>query len=239
MIVIGGAACEDYFDSVGLAFRATHDIDIVLLVEQIDDRFLRAFWDFIRMGDYEIDHSLEGKVRFYRFKNPKKEDFPKMLELFSRSNDKLRLPENLTAIPISVSEEISSLSALVMDDDYYELLRNNIHSGNLIHRANELVLIVLKIKAFLDLRRRRLLGDGIDERQIKKHRGDIFRIGATLTDDHLMGVTRGIRNDIDEFLEIIGKNPPDIKGILKSMGVTTAIPIEEITGLLDRCFSLE
>ena len=32
-IVIGGVACEDHFDEEGLDFRATKDIDLVLVVE--------------------------------------------------------------------------------------------------------------------------------------------------------------------------------------------------------------
>jgi hypothetical protein len=41
----------------GLAFRATKDLDIVLYVEALDAEFVRAFWDFVRGGGYEVQGS--------------------------------------------------------------------------------------------------------------------------------------------------------------------------------------
>ena len=78
--------------------------DIVLIVENINDEF-----------------DLEKKC-FYRFKNPKNNDFPKMIELFSR-NQNILLPEDIHLIPIHVSDEISSLSAILLNEDYYQLIR--------------------------------------------------------------------------------------------------------------------
>ena len=37
--IIGGAACDLLFDEVGLDFRATKDIDMVLCVEVVDAAF--------------------------------------------------------------------------------------------------------------------------------------------------------------------------------------------------------
>jgi formylmethanofuran dehydrogenase subunit E len=46
-ILIGGAACELIMDEVGLDFRATKDLDIVLIVEALDPAFSETFWAFI------------------------------------------------------------------------------------------------------------------------------------------------------------------------------------------------
>lgn len=42
-IVIGGAACDDHFKEQGLEFRATKDIDLILVVEALNDLFIAHF----------------------------------------------------------------------------------------------------------------------------------------------------------------------------------------------------
>ena len=47
-IIIGGTACDQQFESLGLTFRATTDIDIVLVIEALDSPFVKKFWEFIQ-----------------------------------------------------------------------------------------------------------------------------------------------------------------------------------------------
>jgi len=47
-VLIGGAACDLWMGERELRFRATEDLDIVVIVDVVDDEFIRAFWDFIR-----------------------------------------------------------------------------------------------------------------------------------------------------------------------------------------------
>ncbi|HHJ53098.1 MAG TPA: hypothetical protein ENJ89_07875, partial [Caldithrix abyssi] len=49
-ILIGGAACDILFTEAGLPFRATKDLDIVLVVEALDTEFIRRFWEFVENG---------------------------------------------------------------------------------------------------------------------------------------------------------------------------------------------
>ena len=49
-ILIGGAACDRLFFEVGEVFRATRDLDIILIVEALNKQFLSAFWSFIKKG---------------------------------------------------------------------------------------------------------------------------------------------------------------------------------------------
>lgn len=42
-ILIGGAACDIALNDAGLAFRATKDLDIVLLIEVLDKEFSAVF----------------------------------------------------------------------------------------------------------------------------------------------------------------------------------------------------
>lgn len=49
-LLIGGCACDIHFEGFDLPFRTTKDLDIVLCVEALNDDFLRAFWQFIRVS---------------------------------------------------------------------------------------------------------------------------------------------------------------------------------------------
>ena len=51
-VLIGGAACDISFGSNDVDFRATKDLDIVLIVEALTVEFAERFWEFIRAGRY-------------------------------------------------------------------------------------------------------------------------------------------------------------------------------------------
>ena len=83
-VVIGGTACELLLSEEELDFRATRDIDIVLIVEALTSEFADAFWSFIRNGGYSAWTNKEGKAKFYRFTDPKDINYPFMIEIFAR-----------------------------------------------------------------------------------------------------------------------------------------------------------
>ena len=51
-VLIGGTACSILFDEIGENFRATKDLDVVLIVENISTEFGQAFWEFIKEANY-------------------------------------------------------------------------------------------------------------------------------------------------------------------------------------------
>ena len=123
-MLIGGAACDLAMREAGLEFRATKDLDIVLCVEALDTAFVEAFWAFVREGGYRIQQQAERPRQFYRFQKPSTENFPFMLELFSRSPDDLATVPGSHLTPIPTAEEVSSLSAILMDEEYYGFIRS-------------------------------------------------------------------------------------------------------------------
>lgn len=86
-ILIGGAACDTLVDEAGLNFRATKDLDIILVVEALSTEFAAKFWEFIKEGNYENKEKSSGEKKYYRFTKPGNEGFPQQLELFSRVPD--------------------------------------------------------------------------------------------------------------------------------------------------------
>ncbi|MGN1383664.1 MAG: hypothetical protein ACI4W2_12700 [Eubacterium sp.] len=52
-VLIGGAACDISFGDIGSDFRATRDLDIVIIVEALTKEFGEHFWNFIHEGGYQ------------------------------------------------------------------------------------------------------------------------------------------------------------------------------------------
>ena len=48
-----------------------------------------------------------------------------MLELFSRQPDNFEMPQDAQLTPIPMDEEVSSLSAILLDGEYYQFIQNN------------------------------------------------------------------------------------------------------------------
>jgi len=180
-VLIGGTACTIVMEEVGFEFRATKDLDIVLVVEALDTDFVSAFWDFINKGGYQNRQRSTGKDIFYRFYSPSNTDFPVMLELFSRVSDFVKLGDGSHLTPIPTSEETTSLSAILLDEDYYNFTQSGKQEVNGLSVVEASHLIPLKIRAWLDLGNRKQSGDLVDEKDIRKHKNDILRLYQLLT----------------------------------------------------------
>ncbi len=61
--LIGGTACELTLSSSG-GFRATKDIDMLILLEKMDHAFASRFRKFIVAGKYKCYMSKDGKKHF-------------------------------------------------------------------------------------------------------------------------------------------------------------------------------
>ena len=90
--------------------------------------------------------------------------------------------ENDTVLtPILVDDEISSLSAILLNEAYYELLKTGQKMVDGIPVLSPTCLIPFKAKAWLDLKERKLNGDQVDSKNIKKHKNDEFRLALLIT----------------------------------------------------------
>lgn len=235
-IIIGGTACDIIIDNVGLTPRATKDIDIILVIEALSPEFVIHFWEFIKQGDYDVREKSEEDRKYYRFQKPQVEEFPFQIELFSRIPDLLDLEEGSHLTPIPVDTEISSLSAILMDDDYYNFTIEHSQLDNGINLANTEALIGLKAKAFLDYKTRKENGEKIDERQLRKHKMDVFRLLLLLTPEDNFTIPPSIKTDIENFAEAVKNDLPD-KQIFKEMGAGN-VNVDELYKLLILAFNL-
>lgn len=155
----------------------------------------------------------EFKHEYYRFTNPQDKTYPKQIELFARYTGILNLPPDAHIEPISVGEDLSSLSVILMDDNYYAFTIE--HSRNIddIHVASPEALICLKAKAYTEMLDRKAEGKLVDSRDIEKHKKDIFRLIAMLPQDSHFTLPEKMKNDMNDFYQRVGElsNPDFFK----------------------------
>jgi len=219
--LIGGAASDLLMEDAGVTFRATKDLDIVLCVEALDKDFANAFWAFIEAGGYKIRQRSTGERIFYRFNEPEDESFPLMLELFSRNPDTMVLGDDSHLTPIPIADDVYSLSAILMDEDYYGFLHEHKIEIDGVFVVSQACLIPLKAKSWLDLNERKKAGDSVDSRDVKKHKNDIFRLFQILSPESRINLPDSISCDMQYYLRAISKEPDlDLKPFgLKGLSV--------------------
>lgn len=223
-VLIGGAACELVMADAGLDFRATKDLDIVLLVEALDPAFAERFWAFVEEGGYQIRERSEGERILYRFQKPATRDFPAMLELFSRNPEGLVLGEGSQLTPLPIGEEAASLSAILLDEDYYRFLKSMVRMLDDIPTLGEAAIIPFKAKAWLDLSARRDAGERVDDRDIKKHRNDVARILQLLAAEVRHALPETVKADMAAFVEALARDETfDPKAFQVAMDRATVI----------------
>ena len=214
-VLIGGVASWLTMSEAGQSFRATKDLDIVLVIEVLSTDFVEAFWHFIREGGYAIRQvgGNDGqRPVFYRFQNPVNEAYPAQLELFSRAPEGIEHPEDATLTPIPTDESVSSLSAILLNDPYYFFLLSGRQDNEELTYIGADRLIPLKAHAWLDLSARKNAGEKIDSSNIRKHRNDVLVLSGLLTDDPVE-LPESIQNDMKAFLELLAKEEIDLKAI--------------------------
>jgi len=212
-VFIGGTACDILMEELGAPFRATKDLDIVLIIEVLDESFGEKFWKFIEDGGYKHREKSTGENQFYRFTEPMDSSFPKMIELFSKQPGNLEMKFNTGLTPIHISESIISLSAILLNDVYYESLvkgKRTVDGYSLIEIET---VILFKIKAWLDMKERKESGEHVDSKDIKKHKNDVFRLLANVTPSSRIETAKEIQKDILQFLEQIKEDKPDLKNL--------------------------
>jgi hypothetical protein len=232
-VLIGGTAATLAMHEVGLEFRATKDLDIVLHVEALSPAFGSAFWTFVERGGYEIRQASDtGKPVLYRFRKPTAAGFPVMLELFCRSPDGIQLVQGSHLTPIPFDETVASLSAILLDDAYYAFIVNGRRNIDGLPWIGAEQLIPLKARAWIDLSERRKRGETVDAQDIRKHANDVMRLSQLLTPESRIELVPRISQDLDHFLEVIGDGSYDPGKI------QIKIPLAEIVARLRQAYAL-
>lgn len=222
-VLIGGSACDIQMEEAGLDFRATRDLDLVLCAEALDDDFIAAFWQFVKSGGYQQREKSEGKKEFFRFLKPTNEEYPAQLELFSRVLDYLPVADGVHLTPIPTEVEADSLSAILLDENYYACLQEGAVVIDDVRVLKPEYLLVFKAKAYLDLVEKKKEGLAVKSGDIRKHRLDVFRVFQLLSMELRVQLPEAVRVEVEEFVEAMRLDLPDIRAI----GIKT-ISAEEV-----------
>ncbi|HZC16951.1 MAG TPA: hypothetical protein VE309_09320, partial [Caulobacteraceae bacterium] len=126
--------------------------------------------------------------------------YPFMIELFSRAPDGFVLGEGSRLTPLPIDETVASLSAILLDEHYYTLLKANLRDIGGLPLLHEAAVIPFKARAYLDLSQRRAAGEKVDSGDVKKHRNDVFRLLQLLPADGAVDLPDDIRDDMRAFL---------------------------------------
>ena len=209
--IIGGTACDILMMEDGLDFRATKDIDLVLIIEAVDANFGKKFWEYVKQVGYEHYNKSSGVPQFYRFSHPVSNQYPAMIELFTRKLDAIQLPEDAVLTPLPMDEDISSLSAILLDDDYYEFLKQGKVTVDGVTVLDAAYLVPFKAKAWMDLTNRKAAGEHVDNKNIKKHKNDVFRLTELIDPTVKITAPQGVYTDVQAFVQRMQNESVDLK----------------------------
>ncbi len=192
-VVIGGFATLMLLDrELEGHGKATHDIDLVLLTSG-NIEMAQRIKQYIKDGGYEIQKGSKDQYQYYRFVKPKAQNFAKEIELFASNENDLKLEDNQRIIPIDPQEGLYSLSAIMLDPEYFEMIKQNVEQDTLAPCTNTQATIMLKMSAFKDLKDR---GDD----KYKKHRRDILKLTLLLTGGEKIHLVSRMKDDFIDFI---------------------------------------
>lgn len=239
-VIIGGTACNFNLENANLQGRATKDIDMIVVCEALTAEYVESFWHFIKAGGYslcEVKSDNNNKKCFYRFVEPKDKTFPYYIELFSRVPDSITLPEDAHIVHIPTDEYLSSFSAILMDNEYYNYAVAHAKEIEGIQVLDKESLIVLKAKAFLNNLQRKQSGQSVHQDDIDKHKKDIYRISYLLAENERFDVSENIRTDLRSFISSLKNYPINTKSLAGYMNLPE-LTTDSFIELLRKVFQL-
>lgn len=154
-----------------------------------------------------------------------------MIELFSRKPDYLKTLDTRLA-PIHVSDDVISLSAILLNEEYYSLLvQGALEIGGVSVLKLE-SLVLFKMKAWLDLTERKQIGEQIDSYSIKKHKNDVIRLVMNMHPEVKLKTTGKVKEDVIRFIRNTRGEHID----LKSLGIKE-YTYDQILTKLENCYN--
>ncbi len=237
-VIIGGTACDITMKDTVVRARATHDIDMIVIVENMTESFANRFWQFVREAGYRPEKRRQElgepvKYELYRFVDGH-DGYPQMIELLSRHPDVLGEPKGVVIEPLPTAENVSSLSAIIMDDDFYHFTIEHSCLTNGIRHADSTALIALKARAYLNLMADKYAGKHVNSKDIKKHRSDVLK-NVVIMEDTSIEAPQSITTCVKDFVTSIRD---DWDSLAEPMAKSLGEDQDFVMGLLDELENL-
>ena len=240
-VIVGGAACRATLSDGRYTPRKTKDIDMVLVLENLDNDFIDAFWSFVKAGNYKCatrkDTDGRKKYVLYSFYDSLPE-YPAQIELLSKPVSGLSNPEehHIEAIML---DDASYLSAIILEPDYYSYLISHTEERNGLRYASVDSLICLKVLAYLNLREDKKSGMHVNDDDLKKHRRDVVMAAASLTVGDEFIIPQNIKDAITRFIETVNTDDGVRKSLCDSLKLQNELLLNEYLNVLDESFIVE
>lgn len=229
-VIVGGFATLMLLDrEIPNHGKATHDIDLVLLTSTSVE-MANKIKSYVREGGYTIQKGKQERYQYYRFVNPKEEGYAKEIELFASEEYGIELDEGQRIIPIDPEEGLYSLSAIMLDAEYFDMIKHNIEEIGGIPYSNTLATMLLKMSAVYDLYHR---GDD----KWKKHRRDILKLTLLLTGRERIVLSRRMIEDVSFFKKQVEALEP--KTIKQIVGKEILVDKNDVLRVLQEVFVIE
>lgn len=240
-VVIGGMATVLTLKERNLPTRATKDVDMIIVCQPETKQYMKRFWEFIKAGGYKLwkpDEKEDTRPCFYRFIKPEDRAFPAQIELFSKLPEYVEVPEDVHIVHIPMEGYTSSFSAIIMDEAYYDFAVEHSEIVGDIRILKPEALIVLKTVAYLENLRRKLEGAKVDQRDIDKHKKDVYRVAYVFDGSERFEVNDTIKAQMKAFISEVEKSPIDGKNMMRGQGIPT-MGMGEFVGLLRGMFGVK
>lgn len=110
-VIIGGTACEEVLQGTDQKSRATLDIDLIVIADNMTPQFAGRFWQFISDGAYRpgIRKNADGSLKYvlYSFTDGKP-GYPIQIELLSHHNEVFSSSRPSHIEPLPIDGDVSS-----------------------------------------------------------------------------------------------------------------------------------
>ena len=141
------------------------------------------------------------------------------------------------ATVLTLEDYTSSFSAIIMDEAYYDFAISHSQIVGDLRILNAEALIVLKAVAYMENLRRKEAGIAVDQKNIDKHKKDIYRLAYVFDGSERFEVNDTIKEQLRAFVSEVEKNPIDGKNMLRGQAIPP-MPMTEFTELLKSIFNL-
>lgn len=113
----------------------------------------------------------------------------------------LNMGKNRRITYVKTGKDPSGLSAMLLSDEYYNLAMHGRENINGVWTLQASHLILLKMYAWLNLKKDSQKGKEISEYDLLKHKYDVFRLLLLLSDEIRIDCDVKIRKDISAFID--------------------------------------
>ena len=132
--------------------------------------------------------------------SPSATRLPDQIELFARHPDFTLENEESEIAPLPFDEDVSSLSAIILDDGYYEFIQKHVSMVDGIPMLDVIHIIPLKMRAHIDLNKKHEAGRRVNDKDLIKHRGDVAKLALLLSAGDKLPLEERIRDDAQAFI---------------------------------------